>query len=99
MKKINWEPKNSKKFVNATIGSVTLQCLPYKTRNSNDQWRGFVFIKKPGFMFVGDRLIVHRYGPFRYSLSKAKEDAVQLARELLLDYQAGLDVELKNFDL
>jgi len=39
-----------------------------------------------------------RYGKHRKSIQKAKEDAVRIARELLLDYQAGVEKELANFE-
>lgn len=91
MKKINWKPKrpskNSNPYITARIGNMVLDCYS-ELRN---QWSARVSIREMGGTF--------RFGPSRKSLSKVKEDAVRLSRELLLDYQAGLDVELKNFDL
>jgi hypothetical protein len=40
-----------------------------------------------------------RLGPVRKTMAKAKEDAVQLARELLLDYYVSIKAEMANFDL
>jgi hypothetical protein len=38
------------------------------------------------------------FGPQRYSLSKAKQDATRIVGEILFDYQAGLEKEVQNYD-
>ena len=106
MKKINWKSSGSRKppectdfnpyIVSAQVGSVCLSCrlcfndsLPRRKLG----WMGFVCIR--GTMFG-------RYTTkpkFRQSLSKSKEDAIQLSKELLLDHQAALYIEMRNFDL
>lgn len=40
-----------------------------------------------------------RLGSMRKSLVEAKEDVIRLARELLIDYQTCLTIEMKKFDL
>lgn len=91
MKKIYWKPKrpskNNNPYITARIGNIVLHCYS----EPKCLWSANVSIREMSGMF--------RHGPFRKSLSKAKEDAIRLARELLLDYRAGLAVELKNFDL
>lgn len=91
MKKINWKPKrpskNNNPYITARIGNMVLHCY----LEPRCRWSANVSIREMSGTF--------RYGPCRQSLAKVKEDAVRLSRELLLDYQAGLDVELKNFDL
>lgn len=91
MRKINWKPKrpskNSNPYITARIGSIVLHCyLEPKCR-----WFAVASIRD-----ISGTL---RHGSIRKSLDKVKEDAVRLARELLLDYQAGLTAEMKNFDL
>lgn len=91
MKKINWEPKGSNRSTYAQVGSIGMCCLPYSPRlGKKPQWSAEVWI-------IGGPK--ERNGPRRYSLQKAKDDAVRIACELLLDYQAGLEMEMANFDL
>ena len=89
MKKINWKPKGLKAEASAYVGCIRLCCYKHYTRRAECRW----------YASVGHTAANMRYGPKRCSSSKAKEDAVRLARELLLDYQAGLTAEMKNFDL
>lgn len=85
MKDIKWEfSSNGSVFVK--IGAFELRCLKSGTR-----WFAYVYTSH-----VGNE---GREGPLRHSLSKSKEDAVRIAREMLLDHQAGLVIEMKKFDL
>lgn len=92
MRKINWQPKGSGISASTKIGCIDLCCRHF---HSKSEWRARVVINND-WRFRASSL---RYGPIRKSLSRAKEDAIRLAREMLLDYQAGLAVEMKNFDL
>lgn len=93
MRKIEWKPRGSGKDVTARIGCVVLHCWQYFThgKTSRRRWVADASIRELSGTF--------RYGCMRKSLAKAKEDAVRLTRELLLDYKVSLDVEMKNFDL
>jgi hypothetical protein len=92
MLKINWEPKGSDKYARAQVGCITMCCrLQFTTDKLKYKWYADVFMK--------GNVMTMRVGPIRYSLPKAKEDCIRLARELLLDYRAGLKIEMKNFDL
>jgi hypothetical protein len=91
MQKINWEPKGSRDSVNTQIGQIRLHCSRSFLASGDVRWYAYIYITS-GVRFF-------REGPFRCSLQEAKEDAVRLARELLLDYQEGLDIEKANFDL
>lgn len=105
MRKINWKPKGSNKHASARIGSISLSChLHYPSLNwlwvhTNDKRRCRWFAVVSTSEHKGYYVAEERKGPIRHSLSKAKEDAIRLARELLLDHQAALDIEKKNFDL
>lgn len=104
MRKINW--KGSDEYANARIGGINLYChlLPISSSNwrwmctnskRRRRWSATVSINEHKGYYAAEE----RKGPIRYSLSKAKEDAIRLVRELLLDHQAALDIEKKNFDL
>lgn len=84
MKEIVWTIVNED--VLATVGSVRMRC--YKEINSTTQWRAKSCYSSSDI-----------YGPLRNCLQMAKEDAVRLSRELLVDHKVSLNVELANFDL
>ena len=67
-----------------------MSCNPIKTKANTTWWYAGISIK---------HITLIPLGPTRKSLSKAKEDAVRIAIQALLNYKAGLDKELKNFDL
>ena len=93
MKKIKWEKRGFKNRIFATVGGLTLRCLSHLTNSGKITWCAEVYItgrRMPGVVKIGE---------IRHSLVKAQEDAGPLACEFLLDYKAGLDAELKNFDL
>jgi|GEM_PF-5413698 len=90
MKKIQWEPKGSRDSVYATVGSVKMHCYVHYTQMGIKRWYANVSIMH--------RAATSRYGIKRKSMNKAKEDAVRMARELLLDYRAGVEKELANFE-
>jgi hypothetical protein len=94
MRKINW--KGSDEYASARVGSINLYCyLQHPTSNSNYRWFAIVSTSEHKGYYAAEV----RKGPIRYSLSKAKEDAIRLTCELLIDYQVALDAEKKNFDL
>lgn len=88
MRKINWKKRGD--GLHATMGNISLDCYYYKTLSGVPRWMASVYLHHIG-KFV-------RRGPMRHSLPKAKEDVVRLSREFLVDYQAAIVVELKNFE-
>ncbi len=94
MKEIEWEKRGWQNPIFAEIGSISLHCYPRLTATGLVRWYGRAWITKyPQYPNNA------RVGGLRHTLGRAQEDAVRLAHELLLDYRAGLDAELKNFDL
>ncbi len=91
MKDIKWESSIASSGSFARVGSMVLHCYMGYTGNSNKRWWAVVYMGVKGYRPIS--------GPIRHSLSKSKEDAVRIARELLLDHQAGLAIEMKNFGL
>lgn len=91
MKEVKWDSLASKDHVYGIIGCVRLYCRMVETRTGKKRWYAHVWIC--GCVSNVDR------GPIRYSLAKAKEDCIRLARETMLNYRDGLREELKNFDL
>ena len=91
MKEVKWESLASPDHVHGNLGCVRLHCRMYKTMTGNQRWYGHIWVH--GCITNAKR------GPERYSLAKAKEDCIRLARETMLDYREGLREELKNFDL
>lgn len=95
MKEIIWttitdSDVNATEDLVAKVGSIRMRCWRVISRNSDIiRWRAHSGLYGRGV----------KSGPLRKCLCKAKEDAVRLARELLSDYQAGIDIELANFDL
>lgn len=88
MRKINWKKKGDE--LHAIVGNISLGCYCYKTLGGKSRWMASVYLHHIG-KFVSR-------GPMRYSLSKAKEDVVRLVYEFLLDYQAVIALEMKNFE-
>ena len=93
MRKIKWEPKGSSEYARGVVGGIKLHCSFTGAKGSRRRWFANVYFQ------IKNEINTLRYGPKRKSLAEAKEDAVQLARELLLDYYASLIQEMKNFDL
>jgi hypothetical protein len=89
MKKIKWT-KNGDNYIFSFVGNIYMRCFRGNFHNAS-MWNSEVSLDELNMMM--------RRGPMRKSLSKAKEDAVRLARELLLDGYAALVNEMKNFDL
>lgn len=89
MKEINWEQSLYTEYggVFAQVGNLVLYCYPISTY----KWFACASINEI------ERTL--RRGPYRKSMKKAQEDAVQLANELLLDLHRTLIAEMKNFDL
>lgn len=89
MKKIRW--KHHESIATVSIGCVEMDCYKHYTINRRIRWYARVF--------VHEQMLKAKCGPMRHSLDRAKEDAVLLAGEMLLDYHAGLKLEMANFDL
>lgn len=90
MQKIVW--KRDKDCFAARVGCVHLGCWSYAEMGHKRFWKGVVSFRQRGGTY-------RHANKKRSSLAKAKEDAIQLAREMLSDYQTSLTKELKNFDM
>ena len=93
MNKVDWRPRRPTTYVRAKIGSVTLKCHSYTTVGGNLLWYASVSLN------IRIWAALRRQGKTRRSLSEAKNDAVRLACELLVDHQVALTAEMRNFDL
>ena len=91
MKKIKWTPKGSRKYARAQVGCIVMHANLHYTGTATQRWYADVSVRELGGTF--------RTGPVRKSMARAKEDAVQLARELLLDHHICILAEMKNFDM
>ncbi len=90
MKEIKWK-STFPEHVYGDLGCVHLHCRMTLTDTRKKRWCGRVYI-------VGLNTYVPN-GKLRHSLAKAKEDCIVQARDILLNFRAGLEAELKNFDL
>ena len=88
MKKINWKLNSSREYARAQVGCIIMHA---DIAPATKRWSADVSIQEQSGTF--------REGPMRRSMAEAKEDAVRLARELLLDHYTCLKVEMTNFDL
>jgi len=88
MKAIKW--KVSEYSANATVGGVNLACLKHTTTRNKTRWYAIAYFRK----LINAEM---RYGPTRKTREEAKEDAIRLGREILLDTQTCLSAELENF--
>lgn len=91
MKEVKWDSVDSKHNVYGRLGCVNLNCRMVETQTGKRRWYAHVWI--------GGCVSNVDLGPIRYSLAKAKEDCIRLARETMLNYWEGLRKELKNFEL
>lgn len=94
MRKIRWQKSGGFPggFL-ATVGGLTLQChsIPKHRRAQSNRWYAHIYCPSVRFST--------RSGPIRYSIERAKTDAIRLAVEFLLDYDAALSMEKANFGL
>lgn len=91
MKNIEWRMCNEGtdlKSIHAKIGNVYLDCFLYETMTGKSTWSANVSICQIAMVF--------RRGPMRYSLEKAKADAIRLAEELLVDCHVSIMNELES---
>ena len=97
MKKIKWTYPYDPKCAYAKVGCIVMHCYLRRSvpriGTPTDRWYGYASIS------IREHSETFRTGPIRKSMAKAKDDAVQLARELLLDYHTCLMTEMANFDL
>lgn len=91
MKKIKWTPNGSKNYARAHVGCIVMTANVFHPDGEMKRWRAYSSIQEKCDTF--------RSGPIRRTMDKAKEDAVQLARELLLDHHTCLLTEMQNFDI
>ena len=106
MKKINWKSSGSRKpskwndntcVVSAYVGSFYLSCklcFTYSLPKRRLGWLAFANVTGSGMPAK-----ISEKPRMRQSLSDSKEDAIRLSKELLLDHQAALHIEMRNFGL
>lgn len=94
MRKIRWKSVSYRgrsgfifgfSTVEARVGCITLECRHFFSSRGLHRWRARI---------DGNNTSI---GPCRCSLSRAKEDAIRLAKELLVDYHTAIVKEMKNF--
>ena len=91
MKEIKWEHSHGRDYADAKVGCIVMHANLHYTGTATKRWYADVSVQQRGGTF--------RTGPVRKSIAKAKEDAVRLAREILLDYHTSLLAEMANFGL
>ncbi|KKN98826.1 hypothetical protein LCGC14_0140670 [marine sediment metagenome] len=84
MKKINWRLNIACDFWRAQVGNVVLSCY----RDQGNDWLAFVD-------FNGST----KEGDCHKSLGSARQEAIDLACELLLEYREALEKEMDNFEM
>ena len=84
MKKINWRLNTACDFWRAQVGGVVLSCY----RDQGNDWLAFVDFN--GSMKEGD---CHK------SLGSARQEAIDLACELLFEHCKALEKEMGNFGI
>ena len=89
MKKDKWEIIQNyghwQDWERLRISSVCMYCKPINPQGKQSQWRSEVFLTGTS---------QRRFGPKRRSLEKSKADALRLGKELLLDYEESVRLEL-----
>lgn len=91
MRKIDWKTSDYSDYTMAELGNVILRCQGIHTFTRKHRWRAIVRI--------GANTIGSKTGPVRHSLLKAKEDAIRLGREMLLDFHESIIIEMRSFGL
>lgn len=91
MKKINWKTSNQSCDTRANLGSARFHCISLRTFTGKRRWYAIVYFDR--------NAIGRRIGPFRHSLLKAKEDAMRLGCEMLLDFHESIITEMRSFGL
>lgn len=91
MRKINWKPHKSRKYAGAKVGSIIMHCnIAYPINKNNPRWYAYVYLY--GIPGMSKSEINCK------SMAKAKEDAINLAKELLYDYNAAIQIEMTHWD-
>lgn len=84
MDKIEWSESYDGEVYAACVGNIGLTCHTY-----HGKW--YARVRVGG--------IVSQQGPVRNSVDKAKEDAVDLAKNMLEDLMYGLKKEMASFGI
>lgn len=84
--KIKWYESYDKKVHEACVGNISLMC--FAQNEHNKKW--YARIRNGSDI---------RRGPIRHSLDKAKEDAFNLAKNMLEDLMHGLKKEMVSFGI
>lgn len=86
MNKIKWESNKLDNDMGARVGNLILTC---------NQWTKAKTVDCRANVSICQIANTRRFGPWRKSMTKAKEDAVRIAHELLEDYQIAIEREVK----
>lgn len=87
MDKIEWIESGDGRLHIADIGSIRLVCYAY------------IDYRRTFWAKVRIDCVSTRQGPNRSSLDQAKEDAIDIAKNMLLDTMFGLKKEMASFGL
>lgn len=90
MKKIKWKERGYD--YHAQIGCITLDCLAVfndrgQLLSAPYRWKSCASINSIAFLM--------REGPRRSTILRSKEDAIRLAKELLVDCHTAIEKEMK----
>ncbi len=87
MKEIKWN-RYDKELIEARIGNVYMHCSCRETLTGKPMWTAVVSICQIA--------MAQKCGLRRHSLAKAKQDAIRLTEELLIDYHTSIEQELES---
>ena len=91
MKKVKWEQAGTGMSYHARIGAIIMHVYTYRTKLNGKRW--YAYVNASGLCRN------NKQGRLRRSPLDAQKDAVELAREMLLDHHEALLQEMKRFDL
>lgn len=90
MRKVNWKPASTANCYTARVGFIQMFCAcPWDTDNSSG------YVGSAGTPTGCD----WKHGPPRRTLEKAKEDAIQAARELVEGYHTVVVATMKSLGM
>jgi hypothetical protein len=94
LKEIEWKLYDNRKNAIARVGLISLACWGIRPRFGK-QWRWRCEVT----MNLGSFRKSRRYGKYRKSIAKSKQEAEKIAKELIMDTREGLKETMNLFGL
>lgn len=90
MSKLKWKESGDGKYAKITIGALELSCSIWHTGNHKLR-----YLAQVSFL----NQMNARFGGLKRSMRSCKQEAIEIAREMLEDHYVAVKAEMVNFEM